>query len=133
MTILGSYQNDTPGLSALEITDYERIFKIFTDENDKKIFYFYNILKKISLPDNINSEYLQYYRVDSNLPLTTISYKIYNNIKLWWLISLLNRKEIGSNIFVIPGGTQLKYIKTEYLPVVFYQITKSTIYNGKHY
>lgn len=133
MSTLGSYQNDTPGLSSLDLTYYERIFKVFTDNNDGKDFFFYNILKKVSLPDNIDSAYLSFFKVDSPLALTIISDKIYNNIKLWWLIYLVNKDTIGDNIFVIPGGTQLKYIRKEILPLVFNQITKATIYNGKHY
>lgn len=133
MSILGSYQNNTPELNSLDLTYYERIFKVFTDNNEGKNFFFYNILKKVSLPDNIDSSYISFYKVDSPLPLTTISYNIYNNIKLWWLIYLINKDTIGSNIFVIPGGTQLKYLRTEILPIVYNQITKATIYNGKHY
>lgn len=133
MSILGSYQNNTPELNSLDLTYYERIFKVFTDNNEGKNFFFYNILKKVSLPDNIDSSYISFYKVDSPLPLTTISYNIYNDIKLWWLIYLINKDTIGSNIFVIPGGTQLKYLRTEILPIVYNQITKATIYNGKHY
>jgi hypothetical protein len=45
----------------------------------------------------------------------------------------LNSKEIGKNIFIIPGSTGLKYIKREFLQAVFAEITKLTIFNGRHY
>ena len=133
MNTLGEYQNNITGLSALDLSNYERIFKVFTDTNNSKDFYFYNILKKIELPINIDSEFIDFYKVESPLPLTILSHKIYNDIKLWWLIFLLNKEAIGDNIFVIPGGTQIKYLKKYTLAFVYNQITNSTVYNGKHY
>lgn len=133
MSTLGEYQNDIPDLKQLDLENYERIFKVYTANIDDKEFFFYNILKKITLPNNIDSNLLDFYTVNSPLPLTTISYNIYNDIRLWWLIFILNSSVIGKNIFVVPGGTQLKFIKGQYLSVVFNQITKLAIYNGRHY
>ena len=53
---LGRYQDDVPALSSLDITDYERIFKVHTASTDGKQFYFYNILDKIEFPENIDSD-----------------------------------------------------------------------------
>lgn len=133
MSTLGDYQDNIEELDTLSITNYERIFKIFTLDNDDKQFYFYNILKKIVMPDNINSDYIEYYDNKSPAPLTLISHRIYNDIKLWWLIALLNKDKLQSNLFVVPGGTQLQYLTAEALPLVFAQITKITIKNGRHY
>lgn len=130
---LGDYQNNITALSSLDTTSYERIFKVFEAKSDNKNFYFYNILKKIELPPNINDEYLSFYNVNSNLPMTILSYKIYGDMKLWWLIYLLNKKELGTNIFVVPGSTQIQYIKPEIIPTVLQQITDIIIYNGRHY
>ena len=66
-------------------------------------------------------------------PLTTISYDIYGDLRLWWLIFLLNKAVIGSNLFIIPAGVQLKFIKPEFLETVFIQITNLSILNGRHY
>lgn len=132
-TTLGDYQNNIPALSSLDVTNYERIFKISEATTDNKNFYFYNILKKIEIPSTIDDEYLSFYTVPSKLPLTILSYKLYGDMKLWWLIYLLNRETIGTNIFVIPGGIQLQYIKPELVPVVLQQITEIIIYNGRHY
>lgn len=133
MSTLGDYQDNIEELDTLSITNYERIFKIFTLDNDDKQFYFYNILKKIVMPDNINSDFIEYYDNKSPAPLTLISHRIYNDIKLWWLIALLNKDKLQSNLFVVPGGTQLQYLTAEALPLVFAQITKITIKNGRHY
>lgn len=130
---LGEYQNNITSLSSLDIASYERIFKVFEAKDKDKNFYFYNILKKIEVPSNIDDEYLAFYDVRSNLPMTILSYKIYGDMKLWWLIYLLNRQELGNNIFVVPGGTQIQYIKPEIIPTVLQQITDIIIYNGRHY
>lgn len=130
---LGEYQNNIPSLSSLDISSYERIFKVFEAKDTNKNFYFYNILKKIELPTTIDDEYLAFYNVKSNLPMTILSYKIYGDMKLWWLIYLLNKQELGNNIFVVQGGTQIQYIKPEIIPTVLQQITDIIIYNGRHY
>lgn len=131
--ILGEYQNDIPDLSTLDLGHYERIFKLYVTQNNGKDFYFYNILKRITMPENIDSSILSVYRTRSSLPLTIISYNIYGDIRLWWLILLINKQEIGNDIFVVPGDLELKYIKREFLTSVFQEITKLTIYNGRHY
>lgn len=132
-TTLGNYQNNITSLSSLDTTSYERIFKVFETKDNNKNFYYYNILKKIELPSTIDDEYISFYTVNSNLPMTILSYKIYGDMKLWWLIYLLNKEELGTNIFVVPGGTQLQYIKPEIIPTVLQQITDIIIYNGRHY
>ena len=133
MNTLGQHQNDITGLKTLDLEHYERIFKVFQAENDSKKFYFYNILKKIQMPDNINSDFTDIYNTKSAIPFTTASYNIYGDIRLWWLLYLINKENIGNNIFVIPPSTQLKYIKIEYLTLVFKQITDIVIFNGRHY
>lgn len=133
MKTLGEYQNDVEGLQGLDLENYERIFKVFNAASGSKEFYFYNILKKIDMPDNIDSQYTGMHTPKSDLPLTIISHNIYNDIRLWWLIYLLNKKVIGSNIFVVPASTQLKYILPPYLSIVFNQITNLIIFNGRHY
>lgn len=137
MSTIGQYQNEDDELvekfGALDLSSYERLFKLYTTTNRDKEFYFYNILKKISVPDNIDDEYISYYAVKADSPMTIISWNIYEDIKLWWLIYILNEDVLKDNLFVVPGGTQLKYILPGFLDVVFEQITNMTVYNGRHY
>jgi hypothetical protein len=133
MSTLGSYQNDIVNLPKLDLELYERIFKVYNTTGNDKTFQFYNILKKIEMPTNIDSNIVDFYTVQSSIPATTISYRIYQDIRLWWLIYLLNKDVIGSNIFVIPPGTQLKYIKPQFLEIVFNQITNLIVFNGRHF
>ena len=133
MNTLGKYQNNIPDLKSLDLEHYERIFKVFETVNNGKSFYYYNILKKIQFPENISSGITKLYTTPSVLPFTTISYNIYSDIRLWWLIYLINKDKLGSNIFTVPAGTQLKYIDPLYLDIVFNQITKLVVFNGRHY
>lgn len=133
MSIQGLYQNNVPGLAKLKLQHYERIFKVFDIESTDKKFFFYNILRKIEFPDNIDPNIIKYHNMEISKPLTTISYDIYGDLRLWWLIFLLNKAVIGSNLFIIPAGVQLKFIKPEFLETVFIQITNLSILNGRHY
>ena len=133
MSIQGLYQNDITTLQKLDLQHYERIFKVFDEEINNKVFYFYNILRKIDLPDNIDSTVTSLYEVKTTLPLTILSYNIYGDIRLWWLLLLLNKQTIGENIFMVPGGVQIKYILPQFLESVFTQITNLSIFNGRHY
>lgn len=131
--LLGEYQNNISDLKFLDLANYERIFKLYLNNNNGKNFYFYNILKKVTMPKNINSEYINLYNVPSTLPLTIISNNLYKDIRLWWLIYLVNEDKLSSNRFVVPGGTKLMYIKPELLSAVFSEITNKTVFNGRHY
>jgi len=128
----GKYQNEIDDLKALGMRRYERIFKIFSEAKEGKEFYFYNLLNKIEFPDNIDSSLLDTYIVQSREPLTTTSYNIYGNIQSWWLLFLLNKKVINSR-FYVEGGDQLEYILPSKVDLVFQQITKTTIFNNKHF
>lgn len=133
MDTLGKYQNNISGLKSLDLENYERIFKIYETLNSDKSFYYYNILKKIQFPDLINSNIISLHTTPNTLPYTAISYNIYGDIRLWWLLYMINKDVLKDNRFTIPAGTQLKYIDAQYLSVVFNQITELTIFNGRHY
>jgi len=129
---LGEYQDNIPSLSSLDIEDYERVFKVHTATNNDKQFYFYNILNKIEFPDNIDSNILGLYTAKSNEPLTTTSYNIYDDIKSWWILYLLNKNILKTQFFV-KGGQQLQYILPEYRTFIYSQITNSTVYDNQHF
>jgi hypothetical protein len=132
MIELGAYQNEVVGLSSLNIKDYERIFKVFKASVDDKEFYHYNILKKISFPV-IDSEFIQYYKVKSRMPMTTISYNIYGDIKSWWILYLLNKDKFTGAPFYVDGGVQLAYISDSLRGLIYSDITQSTVFGGRHF
>lgn len=128
----GQYQNQVPSLSALNVKDYERIFKVFKASTDDKEFFYYNILKKIEFPV-IDSQYISYYEVRSRMPMTTISYNIYGDIKSWWILYLLNKDKFTGAPFYVDGGTQLAYITDALRGIIYSDITQGTIFGGRHF
>lgn len=110
MSDLGKFQEDITELSILEQYRYENIFKIY--ETGNKDFFYYNILKKIRLPDDLDDNLVNTVAYNEALPVTTLSYRIYGTTYLWWLIMVVNKI---SNPAKISGGTRIKYIKKEYL------------------
>lgn len=106
--MIGKNQNDISDLPNLEMYRYENIFKVYEDN-----FYFYNILKKVTIPDDINNEYFFTYVLQSNIPLTTLSYQAYGTTYLWWLICIVNKIQNPNDTQLI--GKTLKIIKKEYI------------------
>lgn len=132
MTDVGEYRNQIPSLSALDITDYERIFKVFKLSLDDKEFYTYNTLKKIEFP-TLDNQYIEYYDVLSRTALTTVSYRIYEDIKSWWILYLLNKDKFNGAPFYVEGGTQLAYVKPSIRGLLYLDITNATIFGGRHF
>ena len=91
-----------------------------------------NSIFKIEFPENIDSNLLDTYVVQSREALTTSSFNIYGNITSWWLLFLLNKEVINSR-FYVEGGDQLEYILPSKVDLVFQQITKTTAFNNKHF
>ncbi len=129
---IGQYQNEIPSLSALGQKDYERIFKIFKSSVDDKDFYVYNLLKRIDFPE-IDSQYIGYHDVVTKTAMTIVSYQIYEDIKSWWIIYILNKDKFTGAPFYVDGGTQLKYIKDELRSAIYSDITQATVFSGRHY
>lgn len=113
----GQYQNNIDSLPELELYRYENIFKVH--QKGDKNFYYYNILKKIKLPDDMNERIFEFVKYPETLPLTTLSYKIYGTTHLWWLIMIINKI---TNPMNIEGGKTLRFIKKPFLKVVLESI-----------
>jgi hypothetical protein len=117
---IGEFQNNIADLPSIDLERYENIFKTFTvDKTNTDRYYFYNILGKISIPKQLNEELLDTIKLNTRLPWTTLSYKIYNTQYLWWLIFLLNKPE---NIFFAEAGIEYKYVLPGYLDLVLENI-----------
>lgn len=112
---IGEFQNNIEDLPSINIERYENIFKTFTIKNEKNTYYYYNILSKINIPKQLNEELLGTIKLNTRLPWTTLSYKIYNTQFLWWLIYLINKPK---NIFFAEAGLEYKYVLPDYLDLV---------------
>ena len=110
---LGEYQNDIEILKDLEKYRYENIFKLY--ETGEKNFYFYNVLKKIKLPDTMNERLFDTVKFTDQMPITTLSFRIYGTTHLWWIIMIVNNI---SNPAEIESGKEIRYIKKAFLKPV---------------
>lgn len=104
-----------------DIERYENIFNLYELENSEGNKYvFYNILNKVSFPDGLSEALFDYYKIEDKIPLTALSYNIYNTQYLWWLIMAIN--EIKNPVKCIEPGSVLKILKADYLDLIFDKI-----------
>ena len=114
---LGKFQNKITNLQELELYRYENIFKVYT--TGKKNYFYYNILKKIKTPKELNKNLYDTVQLPIAMPLTTLSYKIYGTTYLWWMIMVINDIK---NPAKIESGKEIKIIKKDFLKVVLESI-----------
>lgn len=107
-----NYHNDIDQLIPLTEYNYENIFTVHQDGD----FFFYNILKTVNFPKNMNDSYYFNHKIKTHTPYTTLSYKFYNTIKLWWLIAIANN--INNPVQFIKPGSTLKIIKPDVVPLI---------------
>ena len=101
------------GIPSLDPTLYENIFKVNVIKKDaESSYYFYNTLNSINIPEGINKEAYDEIPLRYDTPWTTLSYKLYKSIDLWWLLVLVNKPDY---IFMAKGGKDYKFIKPHYV------------------
>jgi hypothetical protein len=132
MTEVGKFRNDVDGIDNVSLSHYDRIFKVYKYSIEDKEFNVYNILNKLDFGD-IDGEFIELETIKAPTALPTIAYRLYNDIKLWWVIYLCNVDKFEGAPFLIESGTQIKYIKPEYLSLIHADITNQTIYDNKHF
>ncbi len=110
-------QNQIPELPRLRQENYENIFNVYQDENDK---YFYNLLQNIVLPTNLPKNYFNEYNTVYGDTWPLISYKNYKTTNLWWII--LSSNNIVDPTQIVPPSTKLKILKSEVVSLVLSQI-----------
>lgn len=106
------YQNEQSDLPKIDESRFENIFKINKTETNG--YYFYNIIKTIRIdPDKIDTKYFYMHRVNRSTPYTALSYQLYNNIHLWWLICVVN--DIDNPVEFIEPGSVIRVVKKQYV------------------
>lgn len=106
-----SKQNDLTDVShTLSPQQYENIFNVYSDSD---IGYFYNLLKTVNFPMDLDPSVYNTYTIAPKDTWPLISWKVYNSIILWWVICAVNN--IQNPLIMPPVGTELKILQTEYL------------------
>lgn len=114
------YQNNITELPRLKNENLENIFNVYQDDND---FYYYNLLQSIHFPQNLPDSYFVQYNVTYGDTWPYVSYKVYNNTKLWWVITLANN--IVNPTESLAPGTILKIPNIDVVSEILTQIATS--------
>lgn len=114
------YQNNITELPRLKNENLENIFNVYQDDND---FYYYNLLQSIHFPQNLPDSYFVQYNVTYGDTWPFVSYKVYNNTKLWWVITLANN--IINPLDLLQSGTILKIPNIDVVSEILTQIATS--------
>lgn len=96
--------------------NYTDIFKTY---NTSEGIPFYLLNKRIEFPDDRGLFIYNSILMDTDIPWTLLSYRLYGDIKYWWLLCSLNK----SSIFYAKEGSTIFYIKPEYLTLILSKIT----------
>ena len=115
----GQYQNNMPNLPNIGSRKFENIFKIHMKDDQ----YYYNILKTVNIPENLDQSVYYLTRPGSFMPLTALSYKHYETIDLWWLICIVNN--IDNPLHFISPTKVIKIIKPSYVDNIINSIKSS--------
>ena len=116
----GAKQNkiEDNSISSLQSTLYENIFNVNLVDSDNP-HYFYNTLNKVSFPEELSGDVYDDISLNHDMPWTTLSYRIYDTIDLWWLIVLINKPDY---IFMAKGGINYRFIKPQYVASILKKI-----------
>ena len=74
-------------IKKLSSQNLENLFFIFERENGQ---YFYNILKTVNFPDDIDPTIFIQYETGPKDTWSLIAYTFYKDVRLWWLICSAN-------------------------------------------
>lgn len=98
---------------------YENIFNVYNTE-DAGQFYYFNISNKVVIDvTNIDEQYIDYIYSDTPMPLTTLSFRLFGSMHLWWLVAVMNKL---NPLEIPPANTVLAVPKAQYLAQVFQAI-----------
>ena len=111
--------NEIKAMPDVSNASYEQIFNMYTADD---VYYDYNILKTIEIPDDLDSSFFYNIRVKGKQTWVELSYKEYQTQELWWLILLTNK--IMNPVILPEPGSLLRILKSEAVNVVLNKIQR---------
>jgi hypothetical protein len=94
------------------MSDYQTIFETYISSENIP---FKVLNKRVIFPDDLNSPIYTFKNITANTPWTVLSYQLYGTIDYWWLLCAVNK---NNNMYYAQDGTQVAYIKAEYIPLI---------------
>lgn len=110
-------QNDIEELPKLRNENYENIFNVYADKDDR---YYYNLLQTVAFPQNLPEGYFEPYDIVYGDTWPFISYKVYKSPYSWWIILLANN--IKNPITSLVPGTRIKIPKIQVVKIIVSQL-----------
>lgn len=98
--------------------DYTSILRKY-ETKEKIPFYLLN--KRIEFPSDRTLDIYDSILIDSDIPWTILSYKLYGSITYWWILCALNT----SSLFYAKENSNVYYIKREYLETILSSINNA--------
>ena len=89
--------------------NYAHAFNVYNEDG----FYYYNLLKNIQFPDDLAPNTYQLVRPRPGELLPQISYRVYKQTELWWIIALINK--INNPLEPLNVETPLKVMQSGYI------------------
>jgi len=104
-------QNDLTDVTySLSPQQYENIFNVYEDAD---IGYFFNLLRSVNFPTDLDPNTYDYYVIEPNDSWPLISWKVYNTVFLWWIICSVN--QIQNPTALPAAGNTIKILKVSYV------------------
>ena len=104
----------------IPFSNLENTFNVH-QELDEEEKYFYNILKTVNIPEDLDPEYYDLYTVKYGDMWPTLAHRFYKNVNLWWLICATN--QIQNATENPKTGINIKKIKSGYVTEILNEIS----------
>ena len=87
--MINKKQNEIKDVAVKKLSaqNLENLFYIFQKDNGQ---YFYNMLKTINFPEDIDTSLYTQYETKPKDTWPLIAYKYYQDVRLWWLVCSMN-------------------------------------------
>ena len=114
-------QSKIPALPTISKDRYENIFNVYKTSKGESSYFFYNINKKVNIDlNNVDPNVFKYIKISQRIPWTTVSYREYSTMHLWWLILAVNGKR---NPIIAPQlGEVIRLIKAPFINSILDQL-----------
>ena len=107
-------------IKKLSAQNLENLFSVFQKADGQ---YFYNILKIVNFPEDIDPTLYTYYETKPKDTWPLIAYNIYKDVRLWWIICSAN--QIVNPVVQPIAGSMLKILTPDIVRTILTQIKES--------
>ena len=95
-----------------------KLEKLFTEYTNADGYTLYSLLDTIHVGDNINESLFTDHHISSQDSWTSISYKYFDTIDMWWVVAICNRHVDGNPVEMPPVGTKIRIPSVELVYVI---------------